>query len=400
MLPAVEDRGATRVRPLPGPLAHVRRRDNVRIDVDEETTTAGSDMSRARATRAVLEEAYAAGVQMQKSVQLPIAGAALASLAVGLFMSFGPGERENVVRQTGYLVMIVGAWLTAATMLPSDRHMPRFMATIALAAELIVVASDLHDFARYVERWTLGTLPMRSCPHYFYGASISPRMCWWVTHIYYVRILRSFIDSIVGVCACSIVIYLLARPTPARVLRHCYCSVVRYMALTYTLTGALDRLSAAIMGTIAIHNLIGPEAERIRATGYGPLAKHTDRLFLARVTVQLAICIFAMSPVGIRRLQSFLASRGHKVVLASAVSALIAGRPAEQVHRQALRTFRGIRADALKPEHLRAGALDALPYAESKRMAIGEVDVFVSHSVSSRPRPPRPLRSAAACRTR
>lgn len=357
---------------LPDTLEHARRQD--------ASISESSDMSRTRATRAFLDDAYAAGLQMQKRVQLPIAGAAVTSTAFGMLLSFTPGERDTAVRQSGFLFMVVGVWLSSAAMLPSDRHLPRVLATFALAIEIIVSASDLHGSAAYVERWVQGTL-IYPCPHYKFGSSISPEMCWWSAHIHYVRVLRSFADSIVGVCACCLLAYLLVRPTPARVLRRCYCSVVRILVLAYTLTNAADRLSQIIVGTFLVHNFRGPDAEKLRAANRGPLIAAHYRVYFVRLTLQLAICIYAMSPLGIRKLQAFLAARGHKVVLASAVSALIAGRSAEQVHREGLRSFRGIRAGALRPEHLQGGSVTVQPYEFSKPMDFGEVDAFVSHSV-------------------
>jgi hypothetical protein len=165
-----------------------------------------------------------------------------------------------------------------------------------------------------------------------------------------------------------------ARPRTCRI----YVRVVfRIAILVYTLTDGGERIIAiaAYEAFLAARREAGVP---LMMTAFEQRERHLRSASLLRVVVQLLICIFALSPAGIRRFQAFLARRG------SAVSALINGRRAEDVHSHAIATFRGVRADLLRREHFESFAPAPELYALSQLMPIGEVDAFVSHSWADR----------------
>jgi hypothetical protein len=152
--------------------------------------------------------------------------------------------------------------------------------------------------------------------------------------------------------------------------------VTRIAILIYTLTDGGKR----------IVEIVAYEAFRVARREAGvPVPsihriRHVQQDPLVRLALQLLICIFALSPAGIRRFQAFLARRASTLIFASAVSALINGRRAEDVHNHAIATFRGVRADLLQRDHFESHAPVPELFALSQPMPIGEVDAFVSHS--------------------
>jgi hypothetical protein len=343
-----------------------------------------SPVTRAAASRAILEDAQAIGVALQRRVQIPVASTAIACMAAGIgltaatfFVGSFPGS-VKVVRQIGYLVMVCGSWLAAAVLLPTDRHLPKLIAACGLVLAAVLTVNDVLTSAKRISTFSSSTgsafpSAREQCYVLISGLRVFDAPCLVRPRV---RLARAVIDASVGFGTLVVLASLLVGQAHPRTCRAYVQAVTRVALLAYTLTDAMQRLADTVSYELFL-------AAR-REAGLSAESRYTnvDQLPVLRLAFQLIICAFALSPAGIRRMQAFLARRGSSLVYASAVSALIAGRRAEEVHRHAIATFRGVRADLLQREHFDSFAPSSELFDLSQHMAIGEVDAFVSHSWS------------------
>lgn len=337
----------------------------------EESPTLPAQVPLSQAVRRMLDEAHIVGSSMQKRVQIPIFSVSMSCLlgGVGLFLATftaRAGDRINFYSQeAAWLLVVASTWLAAASMLPTDKVLPKIIVFAALAILIVFTTNDTY-YAIYRLRFPPR---LRGCS-FIAGYPTSDELC---TVREFTGTVRLILDSAIGFVTIAVFLRLLCLREPPRVLRSTIRLVMRFTPLCYSLTDGFERVVSAVLIEFMVNDL---KANGVPlAEDFPSVAVRTSVFSLMRIALQIAICVFAVSPWGIRRLQAFLATRGHQLVLASAVSTLISGRPIVDVHAHGIRNFRGIRIDLLRREHLTRP--DDLFYL-SQNMAIGEVDAFIS----------------------
>jgi hypothetical protein len=337
--------------------------------------------------RAILDDAQELGVALQRRVQLPVAITAVVCMVAGLgttaatlFFDLPINSDVVGVRQVAFLVMVCGCWLSVAALLPTDRHLPRVILVFGLVLLIVLAVNDVLTTVQLISRLpTEGSSfasPLEQCFATISGKRVFDVSCRVRPRA---RVARAVIHAFVGLCGAAVFASLLVARARPRTCRIYVRVVTRIAILAYTLTDGGKRIVE-----IAVYEAFLAEAGGVPPTAGERRNPHINQGPLVRVAIQLLICIFALSPAGIRRFQAFLARRGSTLIFASAVSAIINGRRAEDVHSHAIATFRGVRADLLRREHFESFAPAPELFALSQPMPIGEVDAFVSHSWADR----------------
>jgi hypothetical protein len=126
------------------------------------------------------------------------------------------------------------------------------------------------------------------------------------------------------------------------------------------------------------------ELARIRGgSGHGCAATAGLRPYLwAQSLINTLLGALLSAPSMRARARALLSGRAEAGAAASGIAALLSRRPVDELVEAAAQSFRAVRLDRVRSEHLLDGASDAAPRELSEKVRFSECDAFVSHSWS------------------